>query len=73
MKSGGICPSLILIFGCKGVNNGKIWVLFIYADRRSDPYIGQIMPTKYGQIPWDYGTGPWYTQNLSYSFPSFTW
>ncbi len=25
-KSGGICPSLILIFSSKGVNNGKIWV-----------------------------------------------
>ncbi len=27
--------------------------LCIYNDHRSDPYIGQIMPTEYGQIPWD--------------------
>ncbi len=45
-ESGDICPSFILIYGCEGVNNGKIQYGKVFG------------PSGYGHITWDFQTSP---------------
>ena len=65
MESGGICPSLTLISGCKRVNISKIWV-FIHGIVRTDPYIGKNLPIWMGRYHWIPWPILWWQLNVIY-------
>ncbi len=65
MESGSICPSLILIFGSKWVNSGKILILsptvclqMKNTAKNVVQYCKAFGLSAYGQIAWDFQTGP---------------